>query len=563
GSNVVRNDLSSMPVCKIIKPEIATTMQRHALLRTLQYIGDFNGKKLSSDFYKLDPSIDWRALITIRDGIAHQDERDNKHKIQLLLKDEARLKGIIDEVLKIHQRIAHLIIKQEKKIGYYYGDAEEYCERVIRLEQQKNDLNKANDHHSAPPPLKPRITPEEQQQFIQALINANQDEHNPQRLKKEDLNKLLDECTLLFTSGKELSKAVFGAVLKPISYLRKMGEEKKRDYDSLKSILEVANTPPKIGSKAIQLQQQNEAAQREKEREALFDGLVLIRDLSKQLELNPEEQFLLNPLKRVEAALEATDNMFLFLADCGYFHSGRTDLKTVEQWDAFNTQVGRPTLINLLKGNGVLNDAMEYNFGQLLQHLDRIKAYKIIPRCKLMSSNYEQLRTLRNYVEHGSPFYDFARFVTSGNKAVVTRYHIICKGLNYVVELHEYLSNLKDALTFEQSKEKKASASSSASSAPLSRWPSIFNTLSGGAYNYFNLFKNVLAYDQSKEKKESSSSSVATSSQSGRWPGIFNSVSEGARECYPLPEIESDDDEKVTKPLPREDDRAASSHRHE
>lgn len=421
-------------------------MEQHALLRTLQYIGDFtNGKKLSSAFYKLDPSIDWRALIVIRDAIAHQDERDYKHQIDSLLNDPDMFGGIINEARDLHKRIAALIIKQEKRIGIYYGDAEEFCERVLDLENEKYEPIP----EVAPPIFQPRVTPEEQALFIQSVTAANIEKQNPNKLTQVDLDKLIDDCTRLFTTGNEISKPVFGAMLKPIAYLRKIDADEKLLYGKLKTILDKASTPQKLDFKEAMLQQQAAASLREEEKDNMLVGLKLIRQLSKNLLQDPKKEHLLTLLKRVDAALEATDNMCHFLFECGYFHKEQSELTTVEQWDAFNQKENRRTLINHLKNNDVLNNAMEYNFGQLLQHLDRIRSCKKSPSSPLVSSNYEQLRTLRNYVEHGSHFYDFARFVTSNNKAVDARYNIICKGLNYVVELREYLSELKAVLTKE------------------------------------------------------------------------------------------------------------------
>jgi uncharacterized protein with HEPN domain len=474
---------SSPPVRNVIQPKIDTLVEKHALLRTIQYIGDFNAKKLSSDFYKLDSSIDWRALVTIRDAIAHQDERDYKYQMDLLLNDPEMLKGIFEEILDLHKRIAVLIIKQEKRVGMYYGDAEAYCERVISLENEKYELIRASEQN-IPAKFQLRVAVDQQEFFIQSLIAAKIDEQNPNRLKA-DFVKLIDECKLLFSEGKEISRTLFGEILMPLAYLKKKGN--KVLYEKLKSILESAITPIKIDYKTQEIQQQAAAAQREQEREARFTGLELVRKLSKKLGQNPEEKHKLTLLKRVESALASTDNMFQFLSDCGYFHKEQPELTTVEQWDVFNEKEGRPSLINHLKNNEILNNAIEYNFGQLLQHLDTIKKCKIIPQCALLSSNYEQLRNLRNYIEHGSPFYDFARFVTLGNKAVDTRYEIICNGLDCVLELYVFLRELKDVLTDSVVKEKfteqkEASSSSGAKASARVHPLSIFVPVPGARH---------------------------------------------------------------------------------
>ena len=112
----------------------------HAALRRLQVVGElFTGKNFSSELFDLDESIDWRALITIRDGITHQDERDNKEKIDTLLADPASLEKIVgEEISDLWFRLHHILESREKLVGPYDGDAKAHWKKILKAQQEKN-----------------------------------------------------------------------------------------------------------------------------------------------------------------------------------------------------------------------------------------------------------------------------------------------------------------------------------------------------------------------------------------------------------------------------------------
>lgn len=72
-------------------------------------------------------------------------------------------------------------------------------------------------------------------------------------------------------------------------------------------------------------------------------------------------------------------------------------------WDEHHKKLGQPNLVSLLLSNPILNDAIEYNAGQLLQLLDTLRGYSEAQFSMLLKNEYEKLRSLRNYIEHGHP----------------------------------------------------------------------------------------------------------------------------------------------------------------
>ncbi|MGL5741636.1 MAG: hypothetical protein ACRCXC_03330 [Legionella sp.] len=137
----------------------------------------------------------------------------------------------------------------------------------------------------------------------------------------------------------------------------------------------------------------------------MFVGLDTIRDLAKQFTAPPVREHMLNPLKRVNAAIGALSNMQEFLIDYGYLIPDLPH-KTMHDWVLHHVKSGRPDLVSLLIAHHQLNDALEYNAGHLLQHLDTIKDYAEASFSKHLTKGYEALRALRNYIEHGNPLID-------------------------------------------------------------------------------------------------------------------------------------------------------------
>jgi uncharacterized protein with HEPN domain len=134
----------------------------------------------------------------------------------------------------------------------------------------------------------------------------------------------------------------------------------------------------------------------------IHTGLSTIRKLAAQFKSLPQSKNLLNPLKRVDAAIDALCNIKEFLMDVGYFVPN-LPYKTMDEWDTYHRVNKGEGLVDLLITNYFLNDALEYNAGQLLQHLDTIRKYKEADFCGYLHQGYPALRTLRNYIEHGNP----------------------------------------------------------------------------------------------------------------------------------------------------------------
>lgn len=425
-------------------PDLKRTVGIHAALRRLQQIGEFNGKKLSTYFYELDPSIDWRALIIIRDAITHQDEADFQFKInKLLIEKPEILQHIMShELPDLLPRIIKLIIKNEKIYGLYHGDPESYCDRVMQIDLARN---------MDPGPIQAqsvvqRVSTEDQTFFIKALSESYQPT-NPPSLG-------LDELKRLFAEKCKDALAVFdrkeqGAFLRHFAALKKSDKVLDRNkYECLRNIVDPKKPTSDIESReSVRDKQEKAAIQRREEREKQFQGLEHIRLVAKALLVAPEKEHCLTPLKRVEAAMEAAKNICTFLFECGYLTSDSAELTSVDEVDSFNLVFGGKPLLNHLKQDLNLLYAVEYNFGQLLQHLDTIKNFKGITSCPFIINNYELLRSLRNYIEHGSAFHDHGRFLPVHNfRGDEDRLELINQNMSIIYKIYLELNQLKDEL---------------------------------------------------------------------------------------------------------------------
>lgn len=397
-------------------PDLKRTVGIHAALRRLQQIGEFNGKKLSTYFYELDPSIDWRALIIIRDAITHQDEGDFQFKINKLLIERPDILELImsSELPGLLLRIKNLIIKNEKIYGLYHGDPTIYCDRVMQIDLARNMDPEPIQAES----VAQRVSTEDQTFFIEALREFYDPTKSSKSSKSSSPN--LDELIRLFTEKCKDGLAVFdrteqGELLRHFAALKKSDNVLVRDkdkYERLRNIVDPKKPTSDIESReSVRDKQEKAAIQRREEREKQFQGLEHIRLVAKALLVAPEKEHCLTPLKRVEAAMEAAKNICTFLFECGYLTSKTAGLTLVYEVDSFNRVFGGEPLLTHLKQDLNLLYAVEYNFGQLLQHLDTIKNFEGITSCSFIIKNYESLRSLRNYIEHGSAFHDHGRFL--------------------------------------------------------------------------------------------------------------------------------------------------------
>ncbi|MCL9683721.1 ankyrin repeat domain-containing protein [Legionella maioricensis] len=421
------------------KFDLSKKSGRHAALRRLQLIGElFTGKNFSSELFDLDDSIDWRALITIRDGITHQDERDNKEKIDTLLSDQERLKKIVgEEVSDLWFRLHNILESREKLIGPYDNDAKAYWKKILAAQQEKSAPKIEEAEVEI---IKRRVSEKEEEQFLSALM-----EHKTASVE------IQNRCRAIFDgTGPLPNKMEVGTLLQHLPP-RKDDREK---YSQLAKIMTKATANKSSQEERNQKRQQIEEAakKRELERESKYKGLNNIRALAQNLLQSPRQEHMLNPKKRINAAIEAINNLEEFLIEMGC-------LKLLQSWKVLeksdcSTKI-KSLLAALLASNPELNDALAYNAGQALQHLDRIRELDVAQLSKYLGKEYENLRALRNYIEHGDHLMDHPGQVCS--QPLVPREHqqiIASVIIKLIFELGPDLLKMKEALLNPVDKEK-------------------------------------------------------------------------------------------------------------
>ncbi|STX50297.1 Uncharacterised protein [Legionella busanensis] len=366
---------------------------QHAALRRLQAIGELcTGKKLSREITDLDDTIDWGAFVTVRDGLCHPDERDNKYKIDLLLSDISRLERIVgDEFSEFWKKIPQLLKMRESQIGKYEHDSQKRWLQILQRYTSKISSH-ANDEPEEAQAVTRRVSEVDEKLFIDALI------------EKMAPKEIIDECRNIFAGIAPIpNKKIQGEIFR---YLPPRSDNKER-YKKLTAIFPktdaVQTTEKERNLKRQALEA--EAKKRELEKESRFIFFPTLRELAKLFKQDPITEHLLNPLKRISLAIEALENIEEFLLEEGYLIKGHP-YQTLKDWDRYHTLKGRKQLAHQLELNRQLNDAIEYNAGHLLQHLDRIKHFSEAQFCSYLNEDYEAIRTLRNYIEHGDPLRD-------------------------------------------------------------------------------------------------------------------------------------------------------------
>lgn len=375
--------------------DLSTKLGKHAILRLIENIGELlTGKNFSSFLMTLDDSIDWRAFITWRDTIVHQDEGDNKYKIDCLLNDANIMEKILTEDFKYFwSKLFKLLASREAKIGIYEDNAEEFWPNILKF---KLDTAEDNDSLAAKPVIQRRTTLELEEKFIQALTETQTPEH------------LIKLCQAVFAGMAEVpNNMVKGEIFRCLPAKK---ADKKR-YDSLVQIYQDA-----CGKKLSEIERmearrkaQLEKEKRLEERNNRLKGLDTIRMVAKRFSEVPDLSHVLNFNKRLQAVIDAIENIKEFLTDEGYLIEAFS-FDTVEKWDNYHLQLGGLGLSKLLEIHPKLSNALEYNAAQALQHLEKTKECKEFKQLNppgYIINYYHELRNFRNYLEHGDPLIDF------------------------------------------------------------------------------------------------------------------------------------------------------------
>ncbi|RUR08662.1 ankyrin repeat domain-containing protein [Legionella septentrionalis] len=385
------NKMLSMNLSSQNKMDFSSLRDRHAVLRILQMIGELLTSKNFSRFIpKLDETVAWNDLIVIRDCLVHQDEGDNKHKVNEFLQHTDKFEHIVrEEFSYFWKKLMYILVSREEKLGRYEYSPEEFWEKILKFHME-NTEDKDNTATAVAPAYSRRISIQDEDIFITALKETKTDEAT------------IQFCKDIF-AGKEAipNKTEQGRIL---SNLPSRSVDKIR-YKSLANIFSNACNAKSL-SEAERIKKRLDAQAEKLKREALeaakFKGLDTIRSLARVFLKAPNSKHVLNPVKRIDTAIEAIENIKNFLKDAGYLQTN-IPYESLEDWDQYHRLNKRNPLSKILEMNPMLNYAIEYNAGQALQHLDSIRSFKEAAKCPYIQEDYNNLRAFRNYLEHGDP----------------------------------------------------------------------------------------------------------------------------------------------------------------
>ncbi|PWY54290.1 hypothetical protein DGG96_17725 [Legionella qingyii] len=355
---------------------LSSKVGRHAALRYLQKLGEYLTGKNFYSFY--NETVSWEDLVSLRNIIVHQDQDSNKYVVDLLLQDPNQLKQIFKAELKelIILLLDNLLLR-EQKTSVLEGNPQEHWSNIYNAQEKKALEQFASSQ--AKRNVTTLLTSKEDEEFFIGF------------LKKKNAPQEIEDLWCKILRGEEKSPLT---TKEEGQFRQTYFPTKKEDLQSftrLSQIMRNALSPPKL--KKSQREEmlrkiQEEAKQREIEKKNKVKGLDTIRSIVESAIKIQDEGHTLSPLDRINAAIEALDNMREFLTE---------DLSILLNYPL--QKHGEILALRLL-AKPILRAALEYNFGQLVQHLQNIRQLHAYPKTSFLEKNYSNLKRLRNYVEH-------------------------------------------------------------------------------------------------------------------------------------------------------------------
>lgn len=369
-----------------------TKLARHAALRRIELIGELiTGKYLSSFITNLDPSIDWSALNVIRDVIAHQDEKDHRLKVQALLDDPGLFQQVLGhDMQELFAKLIQVVRLRDAELPKFDNNPDHFWQTVYHFEQQKFAEQIAAQNAQPTPLAEPRAAVAD----INFVISELTKKHVPEEIINTwrgilagtieiPGKKQRDELMAYFPSRKDDKEAnkKCKEIASKAFYPRSMLEERRAARQKAKA----------------------DAAQRKAQAEAQFSGLVSIRALAENWKQESSVRIPLTPQLRLELAINALENIKEFMEQDPFIQAN-FNFASLAEWE--KTQ-NKDTVMNFfarLITSPIFNDAMEYNAAQLLQHIETIREYPSAKGIRFLDKelDYEVIRALRNWIEHGN-----------------------------------------------------------------------------------------------------------------------------------------------------------------
>jgi hypothetical protein len=412
-----RHLLTSIPITIDDKVDFSLSINKQAMLNDLIKIGELcTSKYLSSKSQKLSIPELTRYLVDIRNAIEHQSAEGNKRRVQELVNDQNYLNELLKEI--------------RTKLANYFTEL--FCKHYNSNTSFKPDIN-------SPEAVNAKVFWD--QLYNEAKVKVPLEPSKPKEYSKEqkDILKLVNANVLLTAKLKE----VFS------------GKVKIDESDKISVKNTIAKCKPNRRSEAI-LSFHEALLQTEKQYPDLLYNwkkeFPYIDTLYTKF-YTPNGKYLpakpLNPLQKIEAAIEAIDNIEGILDTCKVT---RFNNHNVDEWIKKNTLALRNIALSTLdeKDKDAYRklSALQYNVCQCLGYIESFKKefdYKLFENYNSIGSQYSDLRNKRNYLTHGNRFFDkpdysmFSIFDINPKKG----FFIVNSAINLIVEIKKELETLQ------------------------------------------------------------------------------------------------------------------------
>lgn len=373
-----------------LSENINKKLYQHAFLRKLQKIGEFiTNKNLSKSTKELNPTIDWQIFIDIRDSITHQDEKSYKYNLNNLLSSNLNVLGYAMQEINytFFLRLQDLIFARYKnlpiKLNENLDNIESFWQALYQQELESDSMTVT---------VKYRVSQEAYNRFVSVFAEINM---------SEDLKQKWQD--FLVGNSDRPNQKDWGNMLQSIS-----------NYKDLKKIAKEAYKPAKPArdiriATEQKLAEERKIQEEEQKNKINYKGLEYTKQLRDLLMQNIEEKQI-DSSGMLQSAIDALNNIKEFLEQDKFINMNFNypDEKT---WsDAYSKD--KDAIYHFyarMLTSPELRNAIEYNAGQLLQNLDKLREEE---NCsKLLNEKfYEPLRLLRNHIEHGNHIYDAQRY---------------------------------------------------------------------------------------------------------------------------------------------------------
>jgi hypothetical protein len=358
------------------------------LLQRLYRLGELiTGKHLQAKIINLDPSINWDAIITIRNTINHQEEprSDSYQKVQDFLADEELVLNVELDLLELRNHIYDIIGLRYENTGALLStrstDEQVYKDfwQIVLKEETADDAASGIEDEE---PIKPTYyspTLDEISVFRSGL--------------KENLSReQTDQVEAVLAGERILTTEERGRFAQEVLIGKDVDKDLQKQCSAILAKMMTVQKPTQE-----ELQKQEQARQIKKAAKEIIRQVQLGNNISHLRRLAA------NFKKKTSAALGENGYME---ASIKYLEEVKLLLKEIP--GGINTGPHKKSFFEQMAKDKVYKGAFEYCISQALAMIEKARELSDLDTsCKYFKINGQEFKKLRNWVVHGNALLDF------------------------------------------------------------------------------------------------------------------------------------------------------------